>query len=163
MSVTFSGLTPNNYPTNDRAILDYNYIVSVALPNAANTVNTNYLDLFAAAGQKVPSTYPYPTTETVNVKILTTASTAANNKNINIVLQHTGALSNGAVDSGNYANIPTLGAPIKIVTGNATAHAATTTTTKLPPDCLQFIRAQATGEANGGNASDGTLTLELAF
>lgn len=163
MSVSFVGLTPNNYPTNDRAVLDYNYIVSVALPNAANTVNTNALDLFSAAGQKVPATYPYPTTETVNVKILTTASTAANSKNINIVLQHTGALSNGAVDTGNYANVATLGAPIKIVTGNSTAHAATTTNVKLPPGTLQFLRAQATGEANGGDASDGTMTLELVF
>lgn len=163
MSVNFSGITPNNQPYNDRLVLDQNYIVNVALPNAANTVNTNALDLFAAAGAPLPNTLPFSTTETINVIILTTQSTGANTKNINIVLQHTGQLSNGAVDSANYANIPTLGAPIKIVAGNAANYPASTTKTKFPPGTLQFVRAQATGEANGGNASDGTLTLELGF
>ncbi len=163
MSVNFSGITPNNQPYNDRLVLDQNYIVNVALPNAANTVNTNKLDLFAAAGAPLPNTLPYSTTETINVIILTTQSTGANSKNINVVLQHTGQLSNGAVDTSNWVNIPTLGAPIKVVAGNAANYPASTTKTKLPPGTLQFIRAQATGEANGGDASDGTLALELGF
>ena len=45
MSVSFTGITPNNAPTNQRAVLDANYIVNVALPNAANATNTNALDL----------------------------------------------------------------------------------------------------------------------
>lgn len=155
MSVNFTGQQPNNFPTNTRTVLDANYIVSVALPNAANTVNTNALNLQVAT--------PFPTTETINVGILTSLSTGANSKNINVVLQHTGQLANGAIDTSNYVNIPTLGAPIKIVAGNATNYAATTTTAKLPPGTLQYVRAQATGEANGGNASDGTLVLQLQF
>lgn len=163
MSVNFSGITPNNQPYNDRTILDQNYIVTVALPNAANTVNTNAMDLFSAAGAPLPNTLPFSTTETINFKVLTTQSTGANSKNINVVLQHTGQLSNGAVDSANYANIPTLGAPIEVIAGNATNFPASSITGKFPPGTKQFVRAQATGEANGGNASDGTLTFELGF
>lgn len=156
MSVNFSGQQPNNFPTNTRTVLDANYIVSVALPNAANTVNTNALNLQVAT--------PFPTTETINVLILTTVATGANSKNINVVLQHTGQLANGAIDTGNYVNIPTLGAPISVIAGNATNFPVTAVpAVKLPPGTLQYVRAQATGEANGGNASDGTLTLELAF
>lgn len=154
MSVSFTGITPNNYPTNDRQVLDANKIVTIALPNAANTVNTNAIDLEVAT--------PYPTTETINVGILTNLCTAANSKNINIVLQETGANAAG-IDTANYANIVTLGAPIKVVAGNATKYAATTTYVKLPPGCKRYIRAQATGEGDGGDSSDGTLTLELLF
>ncbi len=163
MSVNFSGITPNNQPYNDRTVLDSVYIVTVALPNAANTVNTNALDLFNAGGAVLPNTLPFSTTETINVILLTGLATGANSLNINCVLQHTGQLSNGAVDTSNWANIPTLGAPIKVVAGNATKYPATTTKIKLPPGTLQFIRAQATGEANGGNASDANLTLEIGF
>ncbi len=156
MSVNFSGQQPNNFPTNTRTVLDANYIVSTALPNAANTVNTNALNLQVAT--------PYPTTETINVGIITTLATGANTKNINVVLQHTGALANGAIDTSNYVNIPTLGAPIAVIAGNATKFPATTVPiVKLPPGTLQYVRAQATGEANGGDASDGTITLELQF
>lgn len=163
MSVNFSGITPNNQPYNDRLVLDANYIVSVALPNAGNTVNTNALDLFNAGGAVLPNTLPFSTTETINVIILTGLATGANSKNINVVLQHTGQLNTGAVDTSNWTNIPTLGAPIKVVAGNATNYPASTTKTKLPPGTLQFIRAQATGEANGGDASGANLTLELGF
>ena len=164
MSVTgFSGITPNNQPYNDRTVLDANYIVSIALPNAGNTVNTNALDLFNAGGAALPNSLPFSTTETINFKVLTTQSTGANSKNINVVLQHCGQLSNGAADTSNWANIPTLGAPIEVIAGNATNFPASSITGKLPPGTKQFIRAQATGEANGGDSSNGTLTLELAF
>lgn len=163
MSVNFAGITPNNQPYNDRTVLDQNYIVTTALPNAANTVNTNSLDLFAAAGAPLPNTLPFSTTETINFKILTAQAIGANSKNINIVLQHTAQNSDGTADTGNWANIPTLGAPIKVVAGNATNFPASSTTGKLPPGTKQFIRAQATGEANGGDASASLLTLELGF
>ncbi len=158
MSVNFAGIVPNNYPVNTRILIDTNYVVNIALPNAANTVNTNNLNLLNAT--------PFPTTETINVQVLTTQSTGANSKNINIVLQHTPANSDGTANSAAWANIPQLAAPLVVIAGNATNFPAYTDNNgvvKLPPNTKQFIRAQATGEANGGNASDGTLTLQLLF
>lgn len=161
MSVNFNGITPNNFPTNARAVLDANYIVSIALPNAANTVNTNALDL-----GDVVSGVPYSTTETINFQVLTTQSTGANTKNINIVVQQTTANSDNTPNSAAWANIPQLAHPLVINLGNATNYPAYNNANgifKVPPNTQRFIRAQATGEANGGNASDGTLTLQLLF
>jgi hypothetical protein len=164
MSVSFAGLTPNNQPTDSRTVLDNNYIVSIALPNAGATVNTNALDLFGGpVNTAAPATIAFPTTEIVNVIVATSAATAANSKNINVVLQHCDAFANGVIDSSNYTNIPELAAPLMVVAGNATAHAACTATVKLPPSAKRYLRAQATGESNGGDASDGTLTLEIGF
>jgi hypothetical protein len=164
MSVSFAGLTPNNQPTNTRTVLDNNYIVSVALPNAANTVNTAALDLFGGPiNTAAPATFPYPTTEFVNVIVATGLATGANSLNINCVLQHTNALANGVVDTSNWVNIAEFAAPLLVVAGNATKYPAASITVKLSPTVRRYIRAQATGEANGGNASDANLTLELGF
>lgn len=163
MSVNFAGLTPNNFPTDSRTVLDNNYIVSVALPNAGNTTCTAALDLFGSMNAPAPGTIPFPTTEIVNVIVATSAATAANSKNINVMIQQVNALANGVVDTTNFANIPEVAAPLMVVAGNATAHAASSATIKLPPGCLRYIRAIAVGETNGGDASDGTLTLELGF
>ncbi len=158
MSVNFAGIVPNNAPVNSRNIIDGNYIVSIALPNAANTVNTNALNLLVAT--------PFPTTETINVRLLTTLATGANSKNINCVIQHTAANTDGTADNGNWTNIVQFAAPFTVIAGNATKYPAFTSANgvvKLPPNTKQYIRAQATGEANGGDASDGTATLELLF
>ncbi len=158
MSVNFSGIAPLLNPFNSRILVDGNYIVNVALPNAANTVNTNALNL------QVP--VPYPTTETINFQVLTSLATGANTKNINVVIQHTAANTDGTADNGNWTNIPQLAAPFLVIAGNATKFPAYTDNNgifKLPPNCKQYVRAQATGEANGGNASDGTMTLQCLF
>jgi len=120
--------------------------VTVALPNAGATANTNGIDLGALV--------PYPVTENIQVEVVTAASTAANNKNINFVLQD-------SADNTTFANIGNLGAPLAIVTGNTTAHAATTHVYQLPPVTLRYIRASATGESNGGDASDGNITVTI--
>ncbi len=158
MSVNFAGITPNNYPTNSRNIVDQNYVVTVAMPNAANTVNTSGINLLVAT--------PFPTTETINFQVTTTQATGANSKNVNIVIQHTSANSDGTANSAAWANVPQLAAPLVTIAGNATNYPAYTNANgvfKAPPNLLQFVRAQATGEANGGNASDGTLTFQLLF
>jgi hypothetical protein len=134
--------------SNQRKIQDALLAKSVALPNAANTVNTISIDLGHAK--------PFPTSERFNVNLRTTSGVGANNKNITIVLQG----SNEA--SANFTNIAGL-APL-VIPEVSTAYAATTRASKLPPAFAQrYIRASATGEANGGNASNGTVTVELLF
>lgn len=135
-----------NTPPNVRGLKDTNLTANIALPNAANVVNTGQLDLGAQ---------PYPVTEAFTVKVETSASTAANSKNINVVLQSSN--DNGA----NFTNIAEFA--VLVVAGDASAHAASSRTYKLQPNQKRYIRAQATGEANGGDASDGTLTISLLF
>ena len=153
MSVNFSGQVPNNYPFNSRIVVDANYVTTLALPASATTANTNNLNLIQAT--------PYPVTETINVGVNTSASANGNSVTGTIVLQHTSANSDGTANSAAWVNIPTLGS-VNITQG-ASSTAATTSTFKLPPGCLQFIRAQVTLPANTANLSDGTLTLELLF
>jgi len=147
----------NNPPVNTRAVRDINYITNIALPVAANTVNSNALDLIQST--------PYSTTQYVQAQILTGSSNnTANSKNINVTLQQTGANSDGTPDNGNWVNIPTLIHPLLTVTDNGGGTTpAGNATVSLPPNVARFIRAQAVGEANGGNAANANLTLQLLF
>ncbi len=129
-----------------RAILDAQVKVSAALPNAGNTVNTNAIDLGAVT--------PYPTTESFQVQVKTTAATGANNKNITIVVQD-------SADGSNFTNVASLATIV--INEESSAYAATTRNYALPPDVRRYVRASAAGEATGGNAADGTLTLQGLF
>lgn len=137
--------------SNPRAILDASseVKVSVALPNAANSTTTNVIDLGANAA--------FPLTEHIGVQLTTTAGTGANSKNVNFVLQHSNE------SNANFVNIPTLGAPIKVLAVNSTTYPASTTNISLPSTVNRYIKGVATGEANGGDASDGTFTVRLTF
>jgi hypothetical protein len=139
----------NAAPANTRAIRDINYIANIALPNAANTVNTNSLDLIQAV--------PYPTTQYVIAQVTIAAGNGANNKNVNAVIQD-------SADNSNWANVVGLAAPLMV---SADANGAGLTSNSfgvlLPPTTRRYIRAQATGEANGGNAANANLTLQLLF
>jgi hypothetical protein len=131
-----------------RKFKDANLKQSVALPNAANTVNTNSIDLGLATG--------FPTTEKFQVRLSTTSATAANDKNITIVLQ---ASAEAAANFTNIAELETL-----LINEGSSLYAATNREVQLPPGLdKRYIRASATGEADGGNAADGTLTVELLF
>lgn len=121
---------------------------SAALPNAANTVNTTALDL------QTPNTGPFPTTGRFVVQISTTQSTGANSLNINCTVAD-------SADNASFANIVGIGT-LRIA-GNAANYPATTFNVSLPPATRRYIRVTATGEANGGNASDGTITGKLLF
>lgn len=157
MAVSFSGLTPNAFPVNTRAVRDVNYLTAnVALPATATTANTGNLNLLVAT--------PFPTTETINVHAVigAVASGTANNKNCTAYLQHTEANSDGTANSANWTNIPTLGT-FAAQDNNGGGWAQTEANYKLPPGCKQFIRAQCVTEANGGNAATGNIYIELLF
>lgn len=148
--MSFSNGLTSTLPYNSRQLLDENFIVTANLPNAANTVNSSGLDLRQAT--------PYPTTDRVDVQILCTGTgTGANNKNINFRLQD-------SADNGNWTNVAVFANPIlQTVDNNNTFFNATSITFKLAPTSQRYIRAVALGEANGGNASAGTFTLQLLF
>lgn len=152
-----AGYTPaavsGNLPFNTRILQDANFLVTLALPATATTANTNNINLQTVA--------PYAVTETINVQVSTTASASGNSVNGTIVLQHTSANTDGTANSAAWVNIPTLGS-VNITEGASTT-AATLNTYKLPPGCLQFIRAQVTLPSNTGNLADGNLTLQLLF
>ncbi len=139
----------NGSPTNARALLDANYISTLALPNAGNTVNVASLDLVQAT--------PYPTTDRVDVNIVCTAGSGANNKNINIVLQE-------SADNGNWTNTAYRKAPLfQLIDNNGAGYNTANVIIKLDPGSLRYIRVQAIGEANGGNAANANVTLQLLF
>lgn len=118
----------------------------VALPNAANTVTTNGIDLGNAT--------TFPLTTRFTVKVTTGQSTGANSKNINVVLQD-------SADNSSFANI--VGSGPVVIAGNAANFPSSTTNFALPPATRRYIRASATGEANGGNAADNNITVQLLF
>jgi len=121
---------------------------AVALPNAANVVNTNAVDLGAVK--------PFPTTEKIQVKLTTTQGTAANDKNITFYLQ-----DSADDNTSNYVNIGNCAKPL--VNEGSNVYAASTFILALPPVTKQYVRCCAAGEANGGDASGGTLTMSLLF
>ena len=155
MSVSFANqLTPNNFPTNARAVVDNNFVQVVALPNQGNTINTNAIDLLQAT--------PYSVTEIVNVQLIVGAATGtANNGNMNAVLQQTSANTDGTANSAAWANITYLANPL-ITVADSGGLALTTANIKLAPGNLRFIRAQFKGDATVGNPT-GNGTLQLLF
>lgn len=119
---------------------------SVALPNAAATTNTNTIEL--------PQQATRPFTTQFRVRLSNTVATGANSKNINYRIFGTNE-ANGA----NATAVPGL---MFTVAGNAANHAASNREVYLPPDFdKKYIFGSATGEANGGNAGDGTMTIRI--
>ena len=153
MSVSFKGLTPDNYPANTRILQDATMSATIALPATATTANTGNINL-----QNIT---PYPTTETINVLVTTGASANGNSVNGTIVLQDAAANTDGTANTTTWANISTLGT-VKIVEG-ASSTVATSNTFKLPPGARQFIRAQAQLVTNTADLSDANLTIKLLF
>lgn len=121
--------------------------VTATLPNAANTVNSNAIDLGA--------TTPFPITDHINVRIAHTTATSANTLNMNIRLQ------DSAEAAANFTNVAQTANPILRTLGVSTSYAAANVVIALPPNVKRYIRAVALGEANGGDASDGTFTIEV--
>lgn len=136
-------------PTTTRNLKDATLSVSGTLPNAANTVNTNGIDLGA--------TTPYPVTESFTAKVSITAANGANNKNVNIRIMD-------SADNSTFANVALVANPVlRSVDNNGAGHAASSVTITLPPNIQRYVRATALGEANGGDSSNGSFTLELLF
>lgn len=149
----------NAAPTNARAVRDVNFVVTVALPNAANTANTNVIDFWAGASPPSGS-LPYATTQYVTAFIgVTTLGNGANNKNINVVLMD-------SADNVTFTNVVGFqpGNTISQFTdGNGAGYAVANKTISLPPGVRRYLKVSATGEANGGNAANGILTFALNF
>lgn len=136
-------------PTNERRLKDAQAIVTGTLPNAANTTYSNVVDLGHAT--------PYPLTEQIHVRLENSTATGANSKNINIRMQD-------SADNSSFANIALLANPALRTTDNAGGgHSASNVILQLPPNTRRYVRAAATGEANGGDSSDGTYTVTLLF
>ena len=123
--------------------------VSATLPNAANTVNSNGIDLGA--------TTPFPTTESVQVKLSIGAATGANNKNINIRVMD-------SADNTTFANVAVIANPVlRSVDADGSGHSASNVIISLPTTIKRYVRATALGESNGGDSSDGTFAITLLY
>ena len=134
-------------PVSERRILDAALTKNVTLPNAATVKNTAGIDLGKTA--------PFPIGEHCVVKLTTTTGNGANNKNITVKLQD-------SADNTTFANIAALGA-LTVTDANGAGYPAGSLTVTLPSTVRRYVRGSATGEANGGDASNGTLTVDFLF
>ncbi len=136
-------------PATSRTIQDVSSACkqSIALPNAANSVNTGVIDLGSNA--------PFPLQESFGVQLSIGAGTSANTKNINI------QIADSNESNANFTNIATLATWVNL--GVTVNYVAATSNVRLPSTTKRYIRAIATGEANGGNASDANVTIALLF
>lgn len=126
---------------------DSTLIKTAAMPNAANTTATGVIDLAQRAVR--------PSTTGFRVGLKNTIATGANSKNITYNVYGTNGTNEA--NGGNATLIDSF-----VVGGNAANHAASSREFYLPPELnKKKIYATATGEANGGNAGDGTMTLEI--
>jgi hypothetical protein len=117
---------------------------SALKPNAANTVNTTPIAL--------PQQAVRPFTTQFRVNLTAEVSTGANSKNITYSLY-------GSNES-NGANATLMRS--WVVAGNAANHPAAALKFQLDPEFNKgFIFGSATGEANGGNAADGSFFIEV--
>jgi hypothetical protein len=153
MSVSFSGLTPTNLPTNSRSVLDANYIKSIALPGSAATVVTASMDLGDAI-----SGIPYASTETFNVQIVAPALNSPK-------LADNGTVTYTLMDSADDSSFTAItGLSTLVQTGAASAGAAAATrVVKLPPITRRYIRLSVTTATSPGDLSTASATLQLAF
>ena len=133
-------------PVSERRIEDAELTKNVALPIGATTANTAALDLGKAK--------PFPLTEAFHVKLTTEQATGANSKNITVKMQD-------SADGTTFADIDEV-APL-VVTEYGGNYPAGEQTVQLPPSTRRYIRAQATGESNGGDPSAGVLTATPLF
>ena len=118
---------------------------TAAMPNAANTVNTNTIAL--------PQSAQRPFTTNIRVRLYNSVATGANSKNVNYSVY--------ATNEANGANATLVGAAY-VAAGNATNHVASERELYLPPELdKSYVFGSATGEANGGDASDGTFGIEI--
>ena len=124
---------------------DSTLIQTALMPNAANTVNTNTITL--------PQQAKRPFNTAFRVRLYNTQATGANSKNINYTLYGT--------NEANGANASAVQGAF-VVAGNAANHPASNREVYLPPNLDKgYVFFSATGEANGGNAADGTFGLEV--
>jgi hypothetical protein len=121
---------------------------------SANTVLGTNNATTSTAAIDLGATTPFPVTEKITARIITTAGTnAANNKNVNITVQH----SNVNL-AANFTNLVKAALTIPEV---GAAYAASEANVALPPDTKQFVRLLCQTENAGGNPVDGVATLSI--
>jgi hypothetical protein len=134
-------------PVSERRLKDASLNKSVDLPTGAATANTNSVDLGQAT--------PFPITESFHVKLSTSVATGANNKTITVKVQD-------SADNTTFANIAAIGA-LTVTDNNGAGFPAGSLTVSLPPTTRRYVRGQATSVADGGDSTDGSLTVEFLF
>jgi hypothetical protein len=134
-----------------RAVQDATLQVSANFGSNANSTSTNAIDL--------GSTTPWPASERIMLQISTTVATGANNKNVNIALQHSDVNT-----AANFANVNSLSvATVGIIPETNGNYVATTWNFYAPPGLKRYIRLKENTETSGGAANDGTMTLKCLF
>lgn len=126
---------------------DATLMKTAAMPNAANTTATAVIEL--------PQPAQRPFTTNVRVRLYNEVATGANSKNVTYNVYGT----NGTNESngGNATLIDSF-----VVAGNGTNHPASERELYLPPELnTTKVYATATGEADGGDASDGDFGIEI--
>lgn len=145
-----------------RAIQDATLQVTANYNVGGAFTTTNAIDLGQAGA--------FPVSEHIIVQISTTIATGANNKNVNIALEHANTNANANFKNVNIGPVAdgTGSVPFAILASlrdnNNTNIPAMTWNVALPPDTLQYIRLRANVET-GGNpaANNGTYTLKVLF
>ena len=145
-----------------RGITDAQFVVTANYNVGGAFTTTNAIDLGQAGA--------FPVSERVTVQISTTIATGANNKNVNIVLEHANTNANASFKNCNIGPTAdgTGSIPFPILASlrdnNNTNVPAMTWNVSLPPDALQFIRLRANVEGSGNpSANNGTYTLKVLF
>lgn len=117
---------------------------------AGGTTSTNVVDLGSAT--------PYSASERMLVQIVTTLGTnAANNKNVNICLQHSDVNT-----AANFVNVNIATQPAVLIIPEVSAqYAATTLNIAMPPTIKRYLRAKINVEASGGSPTDSLVTLKV--
>lgn len=122
-------------------------IQTAAMPNAANTVNTNTVAL--------PQQSVRPFNSEFRVRLYNGVATGANSKNINYTLYGSNETNGGNAVAHQGA---------WTVAGNAANHPASNREVTISPNFdKKYLFFSATGEANGGNAADGTFGIEIVM
>ncbi len=162
-------------PVSTRRLQDAGFSNYVACPAASATTNTAWFDLMQPQYQSGqvpagPNTYSipgaFPVTEAFWVNIVLGASAqTTNNKNINVYLEHTAALTTGAADTANAANVSgyTLTPVLRAQDNNGGGTTAQSCNIILPPTTKRFIRCKCALEADGNTAADANVTVKLLF
>jgi hypothetical protein len=132
-----------------RAMLDANLIASVGMPNGAQTVNSNLIDLNQINAFPVNEEFDFIIT-------IPACANAANSSTFTITV-----VNNATSNTSNSANIGSL-ASIVVNGSGANGSPAYSTTVKIPGSALEFIGIQIAGIANGGNQVALTATGAVA-
>lgn len=150
-------------PTNTRLIEDTNYIVYGLVPTSLAAGAAAGSASFAASGSTPALDFiqakPYPTTETVIVRIDSSVITGLSGSNaITFNLQHSD-------DNVTFVNIPELSTALVSSTNNSGTASAGYAQVLLPPSVKRYVRAAVSVPATGSLSTGltGSYTASVLF